>query len=255
MAREKYIVERQLAEWTDEELLAELRRVADVLRKDSLSGDEFNRHSKLNRSVYKKRFGTWNKALLKAGLKIRKRLILHDEEIFREIERVWDSLGHEPSKAEFDRMSNISSATIKTRFHGFRNALRVFADKGDRALGEASGKGALKTPPLVPPRQRSPEYGDYINFRGMMHAPLNEQGVVFLFGMVSKELGFIVEAARSAFPDCEAKRILPKTGKYVRSEIEFEFKSSNYRDHKHPLNWEGVWLCAGSTTGTNAPKT
>jgi hypothetical protein len=34
----------------------------------------------------------------------------------------------------------------------------------------------------------------------------NEQGVVYLFGMVSSGLGLIIEAVQSAYPDCEAKR-------------------------------------------------
>ncbi|MBX9788237.1 MAG: hypothetical protein K2Y37_04935 [Pirellulales bacterium] len=39
----------------------------------------------------------------------------------------------------------------------------------------------------------------------MRHAPINEQGVVYLFGMVSRELGFYIEAIQQGFPDCEGK--------------------------------------------------
>src|SRR5574341_205258 len=45
-------------------------------------------------------------------------------------------------------------------------------------------------------------YGEPIDFRGLRHAPINEQGVVFLFGMVSDELGFLVESVHHPFPDC-----------------------------------------------------
>ena len=53
---------------------------------------------------------------------------------------------------------------------------------------------------------RGPTYGASLNFRGLQHAPINEQGVVFLFGMVCHELGFVVESVRTGSPDCEAKR-------------------------------------------------
>jgi len=32
-----------------------------------------------------------------------------------------------------------------------------------------------------------------------------EQGVVYLFGMVSRELGFYIEAVQQGFPDCEGR--------------------------------------------------
>jgi len=51
-----------------------------------------------------------------------------------------------------------------------------------------------------------PTYGNPIDFRGLRHEPVNEQGVVFLFGMVARELGYMVEAMQAGFPDCEAKR-------------------------------------------------
>ena len=51
-----------------------------------------------------------------------------------------------------------------------------------------------------------PIYGDPIDFRGLRHEPVNEQGVVFLFGMVAEQLEYLVEAIQDGFPDCEAKR-------------------------------------------------
>ncbi len=35
--------------------------------------------------------------------------------------------------------------------------------------------------------------GDLINFRRLVNAPLNEQGVVFLFGKVAGDLNMVVE--------------------------------------------------------------
>ncbi|MGH9743668.1 MAG: hypothetical protein ACRD51_15090, partial [Candidatus Acidiferrum sp.] len=72
--------------------------------------------------------------------------------------------------------------------------------------------------------------------------PMNEQGVVVLFGMLAKELGFVVEAVQQGFPDCEAKRqIGPEL--WQRVSIEFEFESRNFRDHGHPLHGCDVIVC------------
>ncbi len=92
-------------------------------------------------------------------------------------------------------------------------------------------------------------YGEPIEFRGLRHAPINEQGVVYLFGMVSRELGFSIEAIQTGFPDCEGKRMHdPKKNLWASARIEFEFKSSNFRLHGHNPDecdfivcWEHDW--------------
>jgi hypothetical protein len=87
-----------------------------------------------------------------------------------------------------------------------------------------------------------PTYGNPIDFRGLRHEPVNEDGVIFLFGMVADELGYLVEAVQAGFPDCEAKRQID-TGKWQRVRIEFEFESRNFRDHGHSLEGCDVIVC------------
>jgi hypothetical protein len=93
----------------------------------------------------------------------------------------------------------------------------------------------------APLKDRS-TYGNPIHFRGLRHEPVNEQGVVFLFGMLAKELGYMVEAVQTGFPDCEAKRqIAPE--RWQRVDIEFEFESRNFRDHGHPSTGCDIIVC------------
>ena len=87
------------------------------------------------------------------------------------------------------------------------------------------------------------EFGERFerDFRGMAHAPVNEQGVVYLFGMVSGELGFIVEAVKSRYPDCIAKQKIsqnPERWRQVR--IEFEYRSSGFN---HPAEGSDLIVC------------
>ena len=72
-------------------------------------------------------------------------------------------------------------------------------------------------------------YGDPIEFRSVRHAPVDIGGVIFLFGMVARELGFNVEAMSSGFPRCEAKRQIAP-GKWARLRIDFELESRQFRD-------------------------
>ncbi len=83
-----------------------------------------------------------------------------------------------------------------------------------------------------PALQGRPAYGNPMNFDGLRHEPTNEQGVVLLFGMLAKTLGYHIEATRNGFPDCEAIRQVGPD-RWQRVLIEFEFESKNFRDHGH----------------------
>jgi hypothetical protein len=88
--------------------------------------------------------------------------------------------------------------------------------------------------------------GDLINFRGLVYAPVNENGVVFLFGKMVEDLNMYVEEIKPGFPDCIARRFVGKG--WERVSIEFEYKSSNFVQHGHDPNgcdlivcWEHDW--------------
>ena len=87
-----------------------------------------------------------------------------------------------------------------------------------------------------------PIYGAPIDFRGLRHEPVNEQGVVFLFGMVARELGYLVEAIQGGFPDCEAKRQISRN-QWQTVQIEFEYESKNFVDHGHDPQKCDVIVC------------
>jgi len=88
--------------------------------------------------------------------------------------------------------------------------------------------------------------GDLINFRGLVYSPINENGVIFLFGKVTKDLNMYIEEIKPGFPDCVARRF---TGRgWERVAIEFEYKSSSFVVHKHDVDncdiivcWEHDW--------------
>lgn len=79
-------------------------------------------------------------------------------------------------------------------------------------------------------------------FRGLLFEPINEQGVVFLFGLVAKDLGYLVEVVQSGFPDCIAKRKI-KPGRWQQVRIEFEFESRNFSIHKHSADACDMIIC------------
>jgi hypothetical protein len=87
-----------------------------------------------------------------------------------------------------------------------------------------------------------PVYGRPLPWPELAHEPVNELGVVFVFGMMARRLGFVVHRLQAEFPDCIAMREVAP-GMWQRVRIEFEFESRNFRKHKHRSDRCDVIVC------------
>jgi len=186
--------------------------------------------------------------------------------LLAEFHRVVSELGAIPSWHAFDSIATVGPDTLRRRFGGRQGTLQRYKawleqnhpDAPMLALLPIKSKHEIVTPAILSRETSQPTqwaknsgvvFGAPMHFRGLRHAPINEQGVVYLFGMVSSELGLIVEAIQSSFPDCEAKRCVDaKLSRWQRVRIEFEFRSSNFREHGHEqagcdmiVCWEHDW--------------
>ena len=85
-------------------------------------------------------------------------------------------------------------------------------------------------------------YGSLMRFGPMICAPTNEQGVLFLFGAMAEKLGFAILKVGTAFPDCEAFRVV-HGDKQELVKIEIEFESRNFLKHLHDAKKCGLIIC------------
>jgi len=246
---------RRLPDYSEKTLLEEIKKVAARLGKDTLSREEFKQYARVNPATIVKRFGSWAAALDKAGLRIKFASYLQEEVLLVEIGEVWDRLGRQPTNKEMAEYGRFPGKSYSSKFGSWQKALEKFIQYKEKA---AAGENIVHkefqprtaTPKVIRARgAHRVEYGEPIEFLGLRHAPINEQGVVYLFGKLSEQLGFIIEAIRSEFPDCEGKRqIRGKNGRWERVSIEFEYKSSQFKDHGHKVEecdiivcWEDDW--------------
>jgi hypothetical protein len=228
---------------------------------------EFMRSSGMSEYQVLRHFPSWREAVRAAGLDseptnvpLEPAVLLEDwGELVRRARRI-------PTRNQYRRDGSYSPGVFERKFgpwSGIPAKFRDFAATRPEwadvmALlpvdATSAPRAAMPIPSAspsgdtAPPRHRHtklqnrPTYGNPIDFRGLRHEPVNEDGVVFLFGMVARELGYLVEAVQAGFPDCEAKRQV-EAGKWQRVRIEFEYESRNFRDHGHSPEGCDVIVC------------
>jgi len=117
---------------SDDDLIADLVRVSQELNKKQITFRDYNRSGKYHSSTVATRFGSWHRALEKAGLDKTIDRNIPTEDLFRNIVDVWSKLGRQPKTRDLSsEVSRFSSSTYSYRFGSWRNALRMFVDLGE----------------------------------------------------------------------------------------------------------------------------
>ena len=126
-SRHRFELEEFHRNVSDDDLIADVKRVANALKKESITFREFNERGKFHSSTVALRFGSWIGALKKAGLKKSVSRNISDEELFRNLVDVWSKIGRQPKFRDLSSdVSTYSSSTYANRFGGWRNALNKF---------------------------------------------------------------------------------------------------------------------------------
>lgn len=78
--------------------------------------------------------------------------------------------------------------------------------------------------------------GEPLDFEGLTNAPVDENGVIFLFGKLHERMGIRIRAIKKGFPDALGE--VPIKNKLYQRTIEFEYKSSNFPSHHKKKDWD-----------------
>ena len=114
---------------SDEELLDDLKKVADKIGMDKITREQYDQKGEFSSGTLENRFGTWNKALEKAGLKVTHKKNLSEKELFENIEEVWIKLGRQPLYGEIKiPLSKYSPWPYEKRFGTWRKGLEAFIE-------------------------------------------------------------------------------------------------------------------------------
>ena len=247
---------------TKEQLMAAITEITEKLGHVP-SYAELMKTGKVSGRQIVKHFATYTRALRACNLERStgghkvplEKLFLDWARVVRELKKI-------PSKAEYEHKGKHSDTPLKTRFGSWgqvpRYLRRYMEEQGlteewkdvmelireyeqgqDGMEMAATAECEHKKPRVMTDR---PVYGPLIRPYPMIHGPINENGVLYLFGTVSARLGFVVTLIQGAFPDCYAMRLVD-VDRWQPVRIEFEYESRNFLRHMHDPKGCDIIVC------------
>ncbi|MBZ5505304.1 MAG: hypothetical protein LAO78_07440 [Acidobacteriia bacterium] len=243
---------------------------------------ELTRTTKVSSRAIVRHFGTFTRALRACNLERHcggQRLPM--EKLLGDWCRVVRELKKIPSKAEYVHLGQHSPTPLKERFgrwsqvprgtrlhleeqgrteewtdvvdlireyeqgrDGLERLAQDCAQQDPSLINPSLTKPRIIQPSIIKPRimKDRPLYGPLVRPYPLIHGPMNEAGVIYLFGTLSEKLGFVVTRIQGEFPDCEAMRLVDED-RWQRVRIEFEYESRNFLKHLHDVNGCDLIVC------------
>ena len=124
---------------SDDELKDDLRRVAAQLgAARSVPSRAYSDHGNFSHTTQIERFGSWNDALLAAGLEVSHENSASNEDLFENILQLWQHLGRQPRRKDLAfPPSKFSQSPYNRSFGGWTKAIRAFIEFANAADPQA----------------------------------------------------------------------------------------------------------------------
>ena len=139
-----------------QDALQNLRAVAKQLGRSTVTTDAYTRLGKYSDQPLRRIFGSWNAALVAAGLEPSKRPRIPTDELFENLESVWRTLGRQPKYGEIEEpLSAFNAGVYESRFGSWRKAFEAFVQQvGNQERSIASRTKRAVGAPVVSPLVR-----------------------------------------------------------------------------------------------------
>lgn len=130
MTNPKFQLERvKGAPVSNDEILSDIRSVAERVGTKIVSQKLYSELGKYDCTTASRRFGTWNNAVIAAGLDIANEINISDERLFENLILLWEHFGRQPRRAELALApSLISWGAYRRRFGTWSDALAQFVE-------------------------------------------------------------------------------------------------------------------------------
>jgi hypothetical protein len=110
-----------------QEIVTDLLRVLNLSNKKILTQVEYESLGRYSATTVKRRFGSWNAAMIQIGAQPSVERDLSDDRLYENIVKLWEYYGRQPRKSELaNPPSTISEAPYFRRFKSWASALESF---------------------------------------------------------------------------------------------------------------------------------
>ncbi len=131
------------------------------------------------------------------------------------------------------------NSTVGEKFEALNAAILKWRDENATGVDNIILKNFLYDTLPPPSAETVPEQAGILGSTGLLFDPENELGVVSIFSMYHRELGFpFIVKIQSGFPDAT---VISDDAETVV--IEFEYKASNFIQHDHPPDGCDLIVC------------
>ena len=125
----------------DEELLRNVRQVAQQMKSDTLSMPDYDKFGRFDSTTLSRRFGSWYSVLERAGLsETRPRSNATDQDLFENLRSVWISLSRQPTYRDMKLPLSRYSHDRYTRRYGSWNKALLQFEKWSSGATEPQGE-------------------------------------------------------------------------------------------------------------------
>lgn len=131
---------------TEKQLLDDLCRVSAMLKKSTVTVLEYEKHGAFSRYRYARQFGSWLKALDRAGLDIKRGRSspINKDDMVNDLKRVSADLNKQSvTMAEYQHSGRFSISLFYKAFRSWRKALK------QAGLKESKRKGVIKIKDII----------------------------------------------------------------------------------------------------------
>jgi len=258
-----FLLEKTMSGKTRLEIIAAIKEVTTNLG-HAPSQTELKHATGLMPWHVSKAFGTYGRALKACGLeRTGSGYTVDRRTMFVAWAETVRKLGKVPTAYEYEENSKCYSKTLAKWCGTWKRVPNCLLEYMRNQQLEGEWKDVMEVtmqhlePPLWNDRQSGmipsttakpkvvydqPMYGAPMLSSPLAFAPINEMAVVFLFGAVARQMGFVVTRLQPAFPDCEALRRVDRD-RWQRVLIEFEYESRNFLAHEHNVKGCDMIIC------------
>ena len=237
----KFELTKSNQQFSDQELIADMNRVAEKLGTKQLKQREYDNLGNFSYQTMKKRFGSWPNALKIAGLEESKKpwggdlseTSIPEEKLVADLKRVAKELDKKTiTMADYDKTGNFGSATVCKRFGGWNKAKSIAGLEIGRLYNTTDEEYFLNILNLWQKLGRQPKYREIEAPLSKLHISSYERKFGSWRAALEKFVEYINSQDEVVFTDVKVDKHIPRSNSSNKKRIKEKIQKPKKRTNR-----------------------